>query len=79
MNERIHVYARSTGGRVEPLQFIRNNRLYCIREVMTYQTERLPHKVLHRLKVGVLPEGTCELLFDLKSGQWLLTEAALPS
>ncbi len=79
MNERIHVYARSTEGRVEPLQFIRNNKLYCIREILAYQREQLANKTLYRFRVDVLPEGTCELLFDFKCGQWLLTDAALPS
>ena len=41
MNEKIHVLARSTAGKVEPIQFIFKNQQYTVGEVLKCKKEAL--------------------------------------
>lgn len=79
MNERIHVMARSYGGIVEPLQFLFKNQLYTVGNILDYQEEAFKGNMQYYLTVNLVPNGHCELHFDLKSGQWTLLEGSLPS
>lgn len=72
MNERVHVFARSTRGKVEPIQFIFKNKRYLIRNILQTRQEQNRNKIFYLFTVEVLPAGRCELHFELKSGEWLL-------
>ncbi|MFQ5629159.1 MAG: hypothetical protein ACE5I1_10400 [bacterium] len=79
MCEKIHVFARSIRGRVEPIQFIFKNKRYMIRNILKSRQEAIQNKVFYHFTVEVLPAGRCELHFDLKSGEWLLLGGDLPN
>ena len=79
MNEKIHVFARSIRGKVEPIQFIFNNKRYMIRNIIHSRQEACRNKIFYFFTVEVLPAGRCELHFELKSGEWLLLAGDLQS
>ncbi len=70
--EKIHVYARSIGGNVIPLQFIWRQQKYDIFEVLEIKKKTTGRQVVYRFKVTTLPKGTFKLEFDLRKGQWYL-------
>ena len=79
MNERIQVLAKSYEGMVEPLQFLFKNKLYTIKEVSDYQEEMFRGSMQYYISVNLIPDGNCELHFDLFTGQWTLINGTLPS
>jgi hypothetical protein len=79
MHEKIHVFARSIRGKVEPIQFIFKNRRYMIRHILQSKQEAIQNKIFYYFTVEVLPAGRCELHFELKSGELMLLRGDLPN
>lgn len=77
MNEKIHVFARSVRGKIEPIQFIFNNRRFLIRHIIHARQETIRNQVNFYFLVDLLPQGHCELLFDLKAGEWIILKGDL--
>ncbi|MDQ7065124.1 MAG: hypothetical protein Q9P90_12875 [candidate division KSB1 bacterium] len=73
--EKIHVYARSIGGKVIPLQFLWRQQRYDIYEVLDIKKKTTSRLVVYHFKVTTLPRGTFTLEFDLRKAQWYLLSA----
>jgi len=70
MSEKVHVWARSKHGKIEPLQFIFKNKRYSIHRVSRSRRQIQKKEIYYSFAVDLLPAGTCELQFSLRSGQW---------
>ncbi len=79
IHEKIQVFARSYKGTVRPLQFIWRNQQYNIIDILKSKKQKVGRRVFFYFTVTTLPEGTFELEFDLKTGQWLLLRASVSS
>ncbi|MCA9742595.1 MAG: hypothetical protein H6695_18500 [Deferribacteres bacterium] len=77
MHEKVHVFARSIRGKVEPIQFIFKNKRYLIRNILATRQEETHNRSFYFFTVDALPGGRCELHFELKSGEWLLQSGDL--
>lgn len=74
MQEKIHVFARSSQGNLEPIQFIHKSQRYLVRRVVQSRQETYRHRVFYFFTVQTVPEGLYELHFELKTGEWSLLE-----
>ncbi len=74
VHEKIHVYARSKKGSVEPIQFIWKHRTFQILRIHSTRKQVLKQRTIFNFVVSTLPTGKYELEFDLKSGQWYLVK-----
>ena len=77
MGEKIHVFARSIRGKVEPIQFIFKNRRYMVRHILRSRQESQKNRIFYYFTVETMPAGTCEIHFELKKGEWLLVSGDL--
>ena len=72
IHERVRVYARSQKGQVQPLQFVWKEQIHSVREVLSVRKQNGKSQLYFYFEVGIYPEGTCELEFELRTGHWYL-------
>ncbi len=77
-NEKVHVFARSMRGRIEPLQFMFKNQRFQVREIVEARRESESRRTFFHFTVNLLPYGVCKLFFELHSGEWFLLHGELP-
>lgn len=71
-NDVVHVYARSIGGQVRPLQFIYKGKRFSISTVERSQKQVIGNSTYYFFTVRIIPFGVAELVFELNIGQWTL-------